>query len=73
VNQVSSPFDGYNKALYDESRRYVRKPRTLVVDAFLKVFPFPKIDQNLEQCETFNNVCCEVTHLALYVALEECM
>ena len=44
VNQIPSPLDGYSKALYDESRGYVQSPRTLVVDTFLKIFPFSKIN-----------------------------
>ena len=69
ANQALSVFDSYDETLYDESKRSIRKRRTLVVDSFLKVFPFSKIDQSLKQCETFDNVFSEIIHLTLYMTL----
>jgi len=69
MNQVLSLFDSYDEALQTGSGRYIRERRTLVVDTFLKVFSFSKIDQSFKQGETFDNVFPKIIRLTLYVTL----
>jgi hypothetical protein len=70
ADQKFGLLDSCNKLLCKDSKRFVRKSPTLVVDTFLEVFPFSKIDQSFKQCETLDNIFSELLHLKFYTSLQ---